>query len=151
MQIKITSYKSFNAQSFNDISSFLYAEMDGVGRIIRSLREPIYAEWLECIEEYIALGKQLFFLGNRKRAFRIYIMIIYLIHNSPSLDKSNKPKSESVPDSSAMSKNDKAPNQAPISNKARVNEYDNSRQKTSLYNGPSSFTRKDYSSRKKER
>lgn len=151
MQIKITPFKSFNAQSFNDISSFLYAETDGVVRIIRSLRDPIYAEWLECIEEYIALGKQLYFLGNHKRAFRIYVMIIYLILNYPSLDKSNKPKSESVPDTSSKSKKDFTSNQDSVWNKARINEYDNPRQKTPLYNGPSSFTRRDYSSRRKER
>ena len=79
MQIKVASYKSFNAQSFNDISFILYNGENGDSRIILSLKDPKYAQWLECIEEYIALGKWQYFLGNRKRAYRIYVVILFLI------------------------------------------------------------------------
>ena len=70
---------SFSSASFDEITSFLYKGSDAENRILRSLRDSIYREALSCIDQYIVVGKEQYLIGNKKRAYRIYLTIKLLI------------------------------------------------------------------------
>ncbi len=73
------SETSFSSASFDKITSFLYKGSDAEDRIIRSLRDSNYRDKLICIDQYIVVGKEQYFIGNKKRAYRIYLTIELLI------------------------------------------------------------------------
>ena len=65
---KIDTYLSLNSKSFDNLLSELYKQSDGESMIILSLKDRNYSKKLDCIEEYIVLGKELLNIGNRNRA-----------------------------------------------------------------------------------
>lgn len=74
----MTSYRSFSCKSFDELTASLYNK-GAEGRIISALRNSKKRQILECIDEYIVVGKEQLVIGNRKRAYRIYIAINLLI------------------------------------------------------------------------
>lgn len=75
----LTSYRSFNCISFDELTEFLYKQPGAEERIINSLKVRKHQEILDCIDEYIVVGKEQLMVGNRKRAYRIYLTVKLLI------------------------------------------------------------------------
>lgn len=75
----VDSYLSFNHQSFSRFLKELYEGSKGRRRIIRSLNDHLYAESLNYIEDYILVAMQQLNLGNRRRAYRIYLTLHLLL------------------------------------------------------------------------
>ncbi len=75
----LISYRSFNYKSFDELTEFLYKKPGAEERIISSLRVRKHQMILDCIDEYIVVGKEQLMIGNRKRAYRIYLTINLLI------------------------------------------------------------------------
>lgn len=75
----LISYRSFNCKSFDELTEFLYKKPGAEERIIRSLKVRKQREILDCIDEYIVVGKEQLMVGNRKRAYRIYLIVHVLI------------------------------------------------------------------------
>lgn len=75
----VDSYLSFNHQSFSRFLKELYEGNKGRRRIIRSFNDHRYAKSLNCIEDYILVAMQQLNLGNRRRAYRIYLILHLLL------------------------------------------------------------------------
>ena len=75
----LTPFKTFSATDFDRISKQLYCGDDSLSITIKSLQDKNFARILDCIDEYIALGKEQYYLRNRKRAYRIYVSIVLII------------------------------------------------------------------------
>ena len=86
----VDSYLSFNHQSFSRLLKDLYEGPQGHHRIIRSFNDRPYSELLVCIEDYLLIAMQQLNLGNRRRAYRIYLTIHILLRNE--LGKQTKQK-----------------------------------------------------------
>lgn len=73
------SDKLFSSASFDEITSSLYYGPNAEDLILRSLRDSNNKEMLNCIDQYIVVGKEQYLIGNKKRAYRIYLTIKLLI------------------------------------------------------------------------
>lgn len=76
---KIDKYQSLSNKSFDNLLSELYSLPNGQSRIILSMRDDKYSKLLDVIEDYILVAKEQLNIGNRKRAYRIYLMLHLLI------------------------------------------------------------------------
>lgn len=76
---ELSSYQSFNFNSFDKLTEFLYKKPQAEERIIHCLHNKKQREILDCIDRYMVVGKEQLIIGNKKRAYRIYIAIILLI------------------------------------------------------------------------
>lgn len=79
MQQKIDNYQSLSNGSFDYLLMELYDFPGGRSRIILSMRDDRYSKLLDVIEDYILVAKEQLNIGNRKRAYRIYLMLHLLI------------------------------------------------------------------------
>lgn len=75
----VDSYLSFNRQSFSQFLKELYEGNKGRRRIIRSFNDHRYAKSLNHIEDYVLVAMQQLNLGNRRRAYRIYLTLHLLL------------------------------------------------------------------------
>ena len=77
--LKIPPFKTFSAVEFDKISSMLYGGRHSLDIVVMSLQNKSFAKILDCIDEYIVLGKEQYYLRNKKRAYRIFVSIICII------------------------------------------------------------------------
>ena len=79
MQQKIENYQSLSNISFDYLLMELYNSPGARSRIILSMQDDRYSKLLDVIEDYILVAKEQLNIGNRQRAYRIYLMIHLLI------------------------------------------------------------------------
>ena len=70
------------AKSFDKVIDRLYSSSDGRDRLLRSMMDDRFAALLESIEEYILLANEQFLLGNKKRAYRMYLCISTILRKA---------------------------------------------------------------------
>ena len=76
---KIDKYQLLSNKSFDNLLAELYNLPDGRTRIILSMRDDKYSKLLDVIEDYILVAKKQLNIGNQKRAYRIYLILHFLI------------------------------------------------------------------------
>lgn len=74
-------YNLFDCKSLDATLNRIYGSSNAQSLVLRSMRDREYHDLLACIEEYVAIAKEQLVLGNRLRAFRMYIVINQLIDN----------------------------------------------------------------------
>lgn len=80
MKITIDSYEDFSHSSFDNIIETIFEfDVEGCKRIKRYRADEKFRKIIEVIKSYAELGKKTALLGNKKKAYRLYVRLSCLM------------------------------------------------------------------------
>lgn len=80
MKVEIESYEEFSHRSFNRmVEQIFQSTVEGYERIKKYKIDVKYCNLIDKLKLYAELGKKTALIGNKKKAYRIYIRLAYLL------------------------------------------------------------------------